>query len=102
MTALDVIGLPAHFACMPKQREVPGDLVLACQQARSSYSAFQTIKRPPDRQALSTDFQSWGVSHLPVPLLPVRAPLAGVQSWWIQGIQRGDSFGDQDMIELKI
>ena len=65
MTSLDVIGLSAHFACMPKQRKVPGDLVLACQQARLSYSAFQSIKCPPDRQALATDFQSWGVSHLP-------------------------------------
>jgi len=26
----------------------------------------------------------------------------GVQPQWIQGIQRGDGFGDQDMIELKI
>ena len=27
---------------------------------------------------------------------------AGVQPWWIQGIQSGDGVGDQDTIELKI
>jgi len=27
---------------------------------------------------------------------------AGVQPWWIQGIRRGDGFGDQDTIGLKI
>ena len=30
----------------------------------------------------------------------LRAPLAGVQPWWIQGIRRGDCFGDQDTIAL--
>ena len=29
-------------------------------------------------------------------------PGAGVQPWWVQGIGRGDGFGDQDTIELKI
>jgi len=33
---------------------------------------------------------------------PVQVPLAGIQPQWIQGIQRGDGFSDQDMIELKI
>ena len=33
---------------------------------------------------------------------PVQAPLTGVQPRWIQGILRGDGFGDQDTIELKI
>ena len=33
---------------------------------------------------------------------PVQAPLARVQPRWIQGIRRGDGFGDQDTIELKI
>ena len=31
-----------------------------------------------------------------------KLPHTGVQPQWIQGIQRGDSFGDQDTIELKI
>ena len=35
-------------------------------------------------------------------LAPRKQSSAGVQPQWIQGILRGDGFGDQDMIELKI
>ena len=35
-------------------------------------------------------------------LISFSMSFTGVQPWWIQGIRRGDSFGDQDMIELKI
>ena len=37
-------------------------LASACCWAASDYSAIQSINCPPDRQALATDFQSWGVS----------------------------------------
>ena len=47
------------------------------------------------------DFLS--LSVLPQELFYVGSKFcAGVQPWWIQGIRRGDSFGDQDTIELKI
>ena len=41
--------------------------------------------------------KAWMTAHLSTTWFTAR-----VQPRWIQGIQRGDGFGDQDTIELKI
>jgi len=58
---------------------------------------------PGDRQGtvpcrLHSSFQA---PHWPGPGFE-EMQAAGVQPQWIQGIRRGDGFGDQDTIELKI